>query len=260
MIDKLIATIRERFAFAEEEAELLRSKMTEVKFFDAGQIIVPEGKRISFSSLLVEGLSCRSKYLKDGSRQITQFNVAGDFVDLHSYPLEFLDHSITAISDCKMVKFAHRDISEIIKDNARIARILWFMTMVDASIHREWLVSLGARAGAKRIAHLLCEMYHRLRIVGLTDGTRFEFPVTQAELGEALGFSPVHTSRMLAELRERRLATLHHRMVEIENFKALEEMAEFDPGYLCLHERTGVEAEGLMFRTGQVFAPPFSTH
>jgi CRP-like cAMP-binding protein len=237
MIEKLIVTIQKRYAFSEEEAELLRSAMTETMAFKPGELIVPEGKQISYSSLLVEGFSCRSKYAADGSRQIMQFNIPGDFVDLHSYPLEVLDHSITALTDCRIVKLQHRDITQIIERHPRLARILWFATMVDASIHREWLVCLGVRAGAMRVAHLLCEMFYRLRVVGLTRSDGYHFPVTQADLAEALGFTTIHVNRLLRELRDEGLATFRAKEVEIPNLKALQERADFDPAYLYLERQ-----------------------
>lgn len=237
MIEKLIASIEERYAFSEEEADLLRSRMTESAEFKAGELIVPEGKEIGYSSLLIEGFSCRASCSADGSRQIMEFDIPGDFVDLHSYPLEVLDHSIAALTDCRIVKLQHKDITAIIESSPRLARILWFATMVDASIHREWLVCLGSRKGAARVAHLFCEMFYRLRVVGLTQGTSYPFPITQTELAQALGFTHIHVNRVLRELRDRGLANFRDKTVEILDLKALEELADFDPAYLYLAPR-----------------------
>ena len=237
MIDKLIATIQKRHAFADAEADLLRAKMTEAVSFRQGETIVPEGRPVTYSSLLVEGLSCRSKYTTDGSRQIMEFNIAGDFVDLHSYPLEVLEHSITALTDCRIVKLQHEDISSIMETSPRLGRILWFSTMVDSSIHREWLVCLGTKAGASRVAHLFCEMLYRMQVVGLTRGDSYSFPVTQSELAQALGFTSIHVNRILRELRDAGLATFRSKTVEIHNLAGLEELADFNPAYLYLEPR-----------------------
>lgn len=238
MIEKLFATIQKRYAFSEEERNLFCDKMQETADFSPGEIIAPEGEEIHHSSLLVSGISCRSKCTADGMRQIMQFNIPGDFVDLHSYPLEILDHSITALTKCRIVKLPHRDITAIIESNPRLARILWFATMVDASIHREWLVCLGSRTGTKRVAHLFCEMFYRFRVVGLTEDTTYNFPVSQAELGQALGFTSIHINRMLRDLRDQGLVTFRNKLVEIHDLDALEQLAEFNPGYLYLGRRS----------------------
>ncbi len=239
MIEKLIGKIQERYELSAQEKELLASKMKETADFAAGEIIVPEGQKITYSSLLVDGFACRSKHTQEGVRQIMEFQIPGDFVDLHSYPLERLDHSITAITPCRIVKLAHEDITDLVDGCPRLARILWFATMVDASIHREWLVNLGARRGAVRIAHLFCEMFHRCRVVGMTQGTSFPFPVPQTELAQAVGFTQVHTNRMLRELRNRDLAAFRSRTVHINDLKALEAFGDFDPDYLYLQRRAG---------------------
>lgn len=239
LIDKLLLKIRERYRFTEEEERQLRAAMVETAKFKAGEIIVPEDQEVSFSSLLVDGFACRTKYLKDGERQIMEIDVPGDFVDLHSYPLERLDHSVTALTPCTIAKLPHKKITELIRSNPRLARILWFATMIDASIHREWLISIANRSALERLAHLFCEIYHRLRVVELTDGLSYRFPLTQSELGEALGLTAVHISRTLKQLREMKLVTFHHRVVNIMDLERLKEVAGFDPAYLFLEPRTG---------------------
>jgi CRP-like cAMP-binding protein len=239
MIEKLLETIRKRYAFTSDEEELLRSKMGPSTSFQAGAVLVPEGQAITYSSLLVEGLACRSKQTRQGSRQIMEFDIPGDFVDLHSYPLERLDHDISAIAPCRIVKLQHTNITDLIALNPRFARIFWFATMVDASIHREGLVNLGVRVGVARIAHLFCEMFYRYRVVGMTRGTSFDFPVSQANLAEAVGFTTVHTNRLLRSLRAQGLATFHGKVVCIADLEALEELAGFDASYLYLEPRSG---------------------
>lgn len=238
VIDKLLLKIRLRYRFSEEEARLLKTAMAETQTFGPGDIIVAEDQRISFSSLLIEGFACRTKYLEKGERQIMEIDVPGDFVDLHSYPLEWLDHSVTALSRCTIVKFPHQKITQLIKTSERLGRIFWFATMVDASIHREWLVSLGKRSALERVAHLFCELYHRLHVVDLTNGLRFDLPLTQSQLAEALGLTSVHVNRMLRQLSEDKLVTFRNRVVEIHDLKGLERTAAFDPAYLFLEPRT----------------------
>ncbi len=238
-LERFLATVRKRFEFSREEFAMLAEKMTTAADFEAGDVMVEEGKRATHSSLLLEGYAARSKYTPNGERQIMEFQIPGDFIDLHSYPLECLDHSITAVSDCTIVQLDHKDISDLIERHSRFARIFWFATMTDASIHREWILNLGSRGGVERVAHLLCEMYCRSEIVGLTDNHSFEFPVTQVQMGEALGFSAVHVGRLLRELHDRKLVTKDRKIVHLHDWPALQELAGFDPEYLYLQPRKG---------------------
>lgn len=236
-VDKFIKTIRKRFDFSKEEEDLLVSRMDGEVHFEAGQSIVAEGETIDYSSLLYAGIACREKVTVDGDRQITELQVPGDFIDLHSYPLERLDHSLTALTQCKIVRLYHDQIDALIDERPRFARILWFATMTDASIHREWIQNLGTRTGSERMAHLFSEMYCRMDVVGLVEEESFRFPLTQTELGEALGFTAVHVNRILQELRAEGLADFRERRVYIPDFERLKDFCGFDPGYLYLTRR-----------------------
>ncbi|WP_156655696.1 helix-turn-helix domain-containing protein, partial [Methylobacterium platani] len=87
------------------------------------------------------------------------------------------------------------------------------------------------------IAHLFCEMYAKLEAVGLATNHRYKLPVTQADLGDALGLSNVHVNRVLRELRERNLITLQGGWLEILNWAELTKLSEFDPMYLHMGRR-----------------------
>ena len=234
---KFLATIRVRFSLSETEAGLLKDAMLDTAVFAPGEYLVREGQRIHYSSLILEGFACRCKDTPDGDRQIMEIQIPGDFVDLHSYPLEVLDHGICALSECRIVKFMHEDISRLIDESPRLARILWFATMVDASIHRQWIVNIGSSQGKARIAHLICELYCRCEVVGLTVDHSFWLPLNQTQIGECLGFTQMHVNRMLKELREQGLVTFQSQKVNIHDWDGLVELAQFDPDYLYLKKR-----------------------
>ena len=238
-VDKFIKTVRKRFAFSEAEEKMLVAHMHGSTEFKAGDLLVDQGKSITYSSLLYAGYACRVKTNAEGGRQIIEIQIPGDFIDLHSYPLERLDHTIVALTDCKIAKLYHDQIDDLIDKNPRFARILWFSTMVDASTHREWILNLGSRKGAARLAHLFCEMYCRMNLVGLVQGNLFDLPITQVELGDAIGFTPVHTHRVLQELQGAELVEFKNKRVKIYNFDRLAEFCGFEDGYLYLSRRKG---------------------
>ena len=238
-VDKYVKTLRQRFSFSEQEERELVSRMDGTEFFSAGDTLVEQEQAINYSRLLYEGFACREKIDAEGERQIAELLLPGDFIDLHSYPLERLDHSITALTDCKIVKLNHKQIDDLIDKHPRFARLLWFSTMTDASIHREWINNLGSRSGSKRMAHLLCETYCRMEVVGLLEDDRFPFPLTQKDLGETLGFTPIHVNRMVKKLRDLDLADIRRGTVWVKDFDGLAEHAGFDPAYLYLTPRDG---------------------
>ena len=188
------------------------------------------------STMLVEGMMCRYVEDLDGLRQLVALHVPGDFVDLHGYPLRRLDHDVATLSACEVAYVPHAVLDRIIGDDPELGRKLWYSTMLDAAMHRAWLFRLGRLDASGRVAHLLCEIDARLGAVGLSDGRRFALPLTQLDLAEACGLTSVHVNRVLRQLREDRLCTFRHGMVEILDPRGLARRGQFDPDFLYLED------------------------
>ena len=99
--------------------------------------------------------------------------------------------------------------------------------------------AFGRQSALSRVAHLFCELYLRLAVVGLAKEQSYSLPLTQSDLSDAMGLSLVHTNRTCAALRQRGLATFAQRTVTIHSWERLQETAEFEPEYLHLgnHKR-----------------------
>lgn len=237
MIEKHLLKLRIRDAISAEEEAALQAAVGDVVHFGADQTFITAGEELSNSTLLLEGLICRYKDLSDGQRQITALHVPGDFPDLHSFTLKYLDHNIMTLTPCKVVQVPHARLQAITEQHPHLTRMLWFMTNLDAAIHREWEVSLGRRSALERTAHLFCELQVRLSIVGLAGEREYALPITQTDLAECLGLTSVHVNRVLKELRERGLLEFRGGKVMIRDFAELKRVGEFDPAYLYLELR-----------------------
>lgn len=233
-LDLFFRKLERRDAIPPEEREaLLHAAGAEVTF-PAGADLVREGDRPDVSTLVVSGFTTRYRVLSDGQRQITAVHVPGDFVDLHSFVLKEMDHSVGALSACRVIQFPHQRLTTITERYPHLTRLLWLMTLLDSAIHREWIVAMGRRSAGAQMAHLVCELYVRLGVVGLVRDDSFTLPMTQTELGDALGISAVHVNRVLQELRSENLFTWHNQVLHILDWPRLQERAEFDPRYLHL--------------------------
>ena len=171
-MELLISGLETRDLLTEEERSVLRALPLQEASFRAGQEIVREGSTPTFSSLLVRGLAARSQILADGSRQICAFHVPGGF-DLHSYLLNEMDHGVQAMSEAQLLQVPHAALRALTDSHPHLARLLWLMTLIDAATHRAWIASIGKRAGAERLAHLICEMFKRMEAVGLVEAHSF---------------------------------------------------------------------------------------
>lgn len=223
---------RARDALSEEERRVIEDSLSAVRTVPARSCLSRRGELVNHSTLLIDGFICRYLDDREGYRQLVSMHVPGDFVDLHGFPLKRLDHDIVTLSQCTIATVEHRTLAEIQHRHPRLTRWLWFSTLLDAAIHREWIFRLGRLGAEGRVAHFFCEMNERLEMVELASEGRFMLPATQADVAEACGITGVHVNRVLRLMRERELATFRGGEVRILDRKRLAALAEFDPIYL----------------------------
>src|SRR5215211_8094540 len=213
---------------SDDEKHCLLALPLRTKDVGPDQVIVQEGDQPSECCLVVEGFTCRYKLTEDGKRQIFSFHIPGDIPDLQSLHLKVMDHSLMTMTPCKLAFIPHQSLTDLMRRCPRIADVMWRDTLIDAAIFREWMVGIGRRSAYGRIAHLLCEVMMKLKAVGLADGVTCELPITQAELGDALGLSTVHVNRVLQELRGNDLITLRGGVLTVLDWDGLRQAGEFD--------------------------------
>lgn len=223
---------RARQALSDEERQVLENAVASVRSFPARTTVMRRGELVNQSSMLLDGFMCRYLDDRDGHRQLVSMQVPGDFVDLHGFPMKRLDHDVATLGPCTIAQFDHRTLATLLERHPRLTRWLWFSTLLDAAIHREWIFRLGRLGAEGRVAHFFCEMNARLEMVDMASEGRFTLPATQADLAEACGITGVHANRVLRLMRERGLATFRSGEVRILDQKRLAMLAEFDPIYL----------------------------
>jgi CRP-like cAMP-binding protein len=234
LTSSLLRKMMRRDDVSDEEQEVLIQLVLDPVSVEAGHDIVREGDRPTASTLLVEGFAVRYKILEAGGRQITALHGPGDFVDLHSYLLKQMDHGILALTRCRTARAPHAALRRISETHAHLSRLLSLLMLIDGSIHREWLVAMGRRDALGNAAHLICETYIQLEMVGLAPQGEFLFPVTQTDLADMLGVSAVHANRTLQSLRAMKVIEWRGERVRILDWAALADAAEFDSRYLHL--------------------------
>jgi CRP-like cAMP-binding protein len=236
-LKRALDKLRIRDILSAEEEAVFCGSIEEIRELPAGKPVVKAGVTLSHSTLLLDGIAARYKDLADGQRQIMELHIGGDFLDLHGFLLKELDHNVGAITPVRVAVVPHEAIRRITEDHPHLARMLWFSTLLDASIHRERILSVGRRSASSRLAHLFCELAVRMETVGLAERDRYWFPLTQGDLADASGLTSVHVNRMLKKLRDEGLTTFRNGEVVIHDWEGLQRAAEFDPTYLHLDRR-----------------------
>jgi CRP-like cAMP-binding protein len=194
--------------------------------------LVREGQEVGDCTLLLSGFAYRQKLLSNGGRQIISFHIPTEFVDLQNGLLSVADHSVQCLTACEVAAIPCRALMNATEEYASIRMAMWTETLIDSSIFREWVVNVGRRDSRARMAHLLCEMAVRMERIGMGHDGSYEFPVTQEQLADATGLTPVHTNRTLQNLRKEGLIQLTAKSLKVLDWDGLREVGDFDELYL----------------------------
>lgn len=186
------------------------------------QDVFAEGDTLRDVMFLRQGWAYRYRLLGDGRRHIVNFLIPGDFVGPY-FPTAA--HFCGALTDIVLCQAPRSDFTRANRDCPALASALEAIMATEYRLLSERLVSLGRRNARERMAHLLVEVYERMRRVGLINDNSYEFPVTQEILADTLGLSVVHVNRTLRSLREDGLATVGFGRVCIRDLDGLMDVA-----------------------------------
>ena len=203
---------------------------------DAGQYLAWDGDRPQNSCLLLSGFAFRHKHAGNGGRQILSFHMKGDLVDLQNSLLGIADHNVQMLTSGEVAMIPVDAIRDLAFRHPDVGMAMWFETLVEGAIFREWVLNVGRRDARTRIAHLLCEFALRLEFADLGKQTAYELPITQEQLADAVALTSVHVNRTLMKLEQDGLITRTKRVIAIVDWKALVKVADFEPRYLHLEQ------------------------
>jgi CRP-like cAMP-binding protein len=215
-----------------DELNCLAELQAKPEKIDASIDIVHEGQTGHRAYILQSGWAYCYKLLPDGGRQVITFSLPGDFMGLRSVLLRTSDHSFASISDVLVSPIAVPRMIRVFNEFPRLGAALLWAVSRDEAMMVEHLVGIGRRSASERIAHFFLELGQRLKLVGMATDTKFECPLNQYLLADALGLTAIHVNRVLRQLREQGLITLKEHHVVIDDVKGLIKLCGFDSGYL----------------------------
>ena len=231
-LSTFVVKLRTTTKLDEHDIAAIEALPIHVKELAAHTPIVVEGERPTQCCLMIKGFSARSRATDDGNRQILSLHIPGDIPDLQSLHLHVMDHDLRTLSDCILGFIAHDALRALTRARPMAAEALWRETLIDAAIFRAWIVNLGRRPAAQRLAHLLLELRRRLELVGLATDDQYELPMTQLDLADALGLTPVHVNRVIRALRSSGLLDVKKFVIKLGDAEKLMALSDFDDLYL----------------------------
>ena len=189
--------------------------------FRMHQFLARENGKPEALFYIQEGWACRYRLLSDGRRQITALYLPGDYCDPQWVLGGVSSQPVVAITNVRALRLPCRIPSRADFDGQHA-----FWKALAGMIERQtnWLVSLGRMTALERIAHLLLELFDRMRQAGLAYGQQCAMPLTQIEIADMTGLTPVHVNRTLHSLRARELIELQSKWLRIPELSALRDV------------------------------------
>ncbi|HEX9932374.1 MAG TPA: Crp/Fnr family transcriptional regulator [Allosphingosinicella sp.] len=231
-IERMVRRLQTRAPLSDADVKAIRALPFTNKTLEAAAYLVREGEPPEVCFLLLSGFAYRHKVTGDGERQILSVHMPGEFLDLQNSLLEVADHNVQALTRAEVATIPIPALRNLAREFPSVAMAMWIDTLVDAAIFREWIVNVGRRDSISRIAHLLCEFALRLQSAGLSEGSRYEMPMTQEQIADAVGLTPVHVNRVLKELGRLALIERDRRAVTIVDWDQLRRIGDFSARYL----------------------------
>lgn len=219
-------------ALSDAELAVLERLHQRRRTFVPGRDLVQQGQSKQAAYILASGWVCSYKIQRDGTRQIVDFQIPGDFLGLRGLLLRTSDHSFEPVNEIQAAEVLAGDLLEAFANTPRLATAVLWAASRDEALVVEHLVGIGRRDADARMAHFLLEMGARLALVGIGGKEGYACPLTQYHLADALGLTAIHVNRVLRLLRERGLVTFRNGRVTFHDLEGLVDFAEFDPAYL----------------------------
>lgn len=233
----LVRKLEQWHVFGDEERAAVLALPHLVRDLKAHQYVVWDGDKPQHAGLLLSGFAYRHKLAGNGARQILSIHMRGDLIDLQNSLLGTADHNVQMMTDGALALIPIQAVVDLAYRMPAVGIAMWYDTLVDASIFREWILNVGRRDAFTAIAHLLCEFAMRAEAAEIAQTAHYELPLTQEQLADAVGLTPVHVNRTLMRLEEEGHIRRNRRVIEIDDWQNLAKVADFQSRYL--HFRNG---------------------
>jgi CRP-like cAMP-binding protein len=211
-----------------------------MKTLEPATYTIREADPPELCAVLVSGFAYRQKLTGDGARQIVALQIPGDALDLQNLFLDVSDHNVQMLTRGDVAYLARTDLQDLARTRPAVGHAILVKILVEASIFREWVLNVGRRESRSRLAHLLCEMAIRLEALGLAEEYGYELPMTQEQLADALGLTPVHVNRTLKALEAEGLVIRNKRNISFPDWARMRGVGDFNQRYLHLEPQQAV--------------------
>ncbi|MFD1981414.1 Crp/Fnr family transcriptional regulator [Mesorhizobium newzealandense] len=215
----------------DDDTALIKTLGFTPKRYLAETVIVNQGEDSDRVFIVESGWGCISHELAGGQRQILDFALRGDIVLPQSYSGSALE-TFVAQTELTVLVASTKTFTLAAMQSPHLFSLVLETLVHNGAVIAQHLTNVGRRSALARTAHLFLELRARLERIGSVTRNSYECPLTQYDLADALGLTPIHVNRMLRELRERKLLEFRQGHVHVLDQPALTKFSGFEHEYI----------------------------
>lgn len=188
--------------------------------FPRHQQIARAGQEQDSIYSIQQGWAGRYTVLDSGQRQFTALYLPGDFCEPQWLIRPRSNEWIAALSPVRAVRMP---IAELAASDLGLTEPGAMLSSMIQLLDRQasWIVSLGRKSAVERVCAVFAEVYDRTRAADRIGEHGFDMPLTQIELADVVGLTPIHVNRVLKDLRVRGVLEMRSRTVTVHDPEAL---------------------------------------
>lgn len=232
MVEALVRKLSGFFRLTDATAKDFVKLCSETRVFAPKERIAEADEVYGGIYLIHNGWALRSRVMENGSRQIVNVAMPGDFLGLNAMIFERSDFDIVAKTEVTAYFIHKEELRGVLGRDPLLAAAIFWVTAHEESILAERIVSLGRRSVRTRTAHVLCEFISRLKIIDEEHADEILIPLTQEDFSDILGTSLVHMNKTLRSLDRDDIIQFRQGLLRVKNRRHLERTAGFERGYL----------------------------
>ncbi len=207
---------------------------TEDTSISARSLIFQEGKAHEYVYIVNSGWGFIYKTVSNnGKRQILRFLLPGDMIGFQTDSKGLMTYSASSITGSVLSTFPRDQIKPLIRKEPELAIRLLEMGSRDVSLCQNHLIAAGRKSARESIAFVLLELFYRVKFQIPEDYTESTqsviFPITQEDIGDAIGLTNIHVNRVIKELINEKLILCNKRKLTILDEERLSKLADFKP-------------------------------
>ena len=220
-----LCVVRNRAICAALDADELEAlnAIGRTRTLTAGESIIWEGEDSVLVANVIDGVLKLSTNTEDGREQIVGVVYPSDFI---GRPFGgTTEYGVTALVDSQICVFSRRDFDAFARTHPVLEHKLLERTLGELDRTRRWMLLLGRKSAAEKMASFVVEMVERLgcRTDACKPGERLlTLPFSRQQIADVLGLTIETVSRQLSRLKNEGVIDLPSRRdVTIVDYQAL---------------------------------------